>query len=58
MAIMEFVQRFQALELQRDTGNELIKVSSRLPSTSYQFPIFAQAIPYPAHDVDVNESND
>jgi hypothetical protein len=26
MAIMDFVQRFQALQLQRDTGNELIKV--------------------------------
>ncbi|PMD45888.1 C-x8-C-x5-C-x3-H type zinc finger protein-like protein [Hyaloscypha variabilis F] len=25
MAIMDFVQRFQALQLQRDTGNELIK---------------------------------
>jgi hypothetical protein len=28
MAIMDFVQRFQALQLQRDTGNELIKVGS------------------------------
>jgi hypothetical protein len=26
MAIMEFVQRFQALQLHRDTGDELIKV--------------------------------
>ena len=26
MAIMDFVQRFQALQVQRDTGDELIKV--------------------------------
>jgi len=26
MPIMEFVQRFQALQVQRDTGDELIKV--------------------------------
>ena len=26
MAIMEFVQRFQALQLQRDSSDELIKV--------------------------------
>ncbi len=26
MAIMEFVERYQALQLQRDTSDELIKV--------------------------------
>lgn len=28
MAIMDFVQRFQALQVQRDTGDELIKVGN------------------------------
>jgi len=35
MPIMEFVQRFQALQVQRDTGDELIKVCS----FSFLFPL-------------------
>jgi hypothetical protein len=36
MAIMDFVQRFHALQAHRDSGNELIKVFF-LPF--YKFPI-------------------